>query len=426
MEEKMKNSIILSILLVLISLPTLAQPTIPGKYIVHTFIDEDGNLIDEIIVPGRPPIDHREPAVELPDVLVSNGVNVLPEVPRYDWSYGCSATSGAMIAGYYDRDNGTSYPNMYSGPENGGVAPIDNTVWGSGECPLSATHQGYDGLSLRGHVDDYYDSNDTALDPYYGHWTQHDYADCTADYMGTNQYHNWQNANGSTRFYYYPGGAPVYDYTACEPDKRDGCHGLKLFFESRGYSIQYHGNFNQYIYGYNGNTQGFTYNQFKAEIDAGRPVMIQVSGHSMVGFGYNDNGGSNVVWIHDTWDHNNHTMIWGDSYSGMTHYGVSVFKLEPVVPIAGDESTEASYYHLHNVYPNPAHGTAYVQFEIPEIINVSLTVYDISGRAVTEMTYSELSPGEHEVMIDDLSAGFYIVQMQAGDFIDSVNMIIVR
>jgi hypothetical protein len=227
------------------------------------------------------------------------------------------------------------------------LAPIDNTVWGSGECPLSATHQGYDGLSLRGHVDDYYDSNDTALDPYYGHWTQHDYADCTADYMGTNQYHNWQNANGSTRFYYYPGGAPVYDYTACEPDKRDGCHGLKLFFESRGYSIQYHGNFNQYIYGYNGNTQGFTYNQFKAEIDAGRPVMIQVSGHSM-------------------------------------------------------------------------------EFEIPEIINVSLTVYDISGRAVTEMTYSELSPGEHEVMIDDLSAGFYIVQMQAGDFIDSVNMIIVR
>jgi hypothetical protein len=75
MEEKMKNSIILSILLVLISLPTLAQPTIPGKYIVHTFIDEDGNLIDEIIVPGRPPIDHREPAVELPDVLVSNGVS---------------------------------------------------------------------------------------------------------------------------------------------------------------------------------------------------------------------------------------------------------------------------------------------------------------------------------------------------------------
>jgi hypothetical protein len=26
-------------------------------------------------------------------------------VPAYDWSFGCSATSGSMIAAYYDRND---------------------------------------------------------------------------------------------------------------------------------------------------------------------------------------------------------------------------------------------------------------------------------------------------------------------------------
>ena len=303
-----------------------SQAKIPSDYIIRTFIDENGKSIDEIIVPGRPPANHREPAVELPEP--SRNVNILSNVPAFDWSYGCSATSAAMIAGFYDND---SYPNMYTGATNAGVIPMDNSVWGSGECPLSATHQGIDGLSVRGHVDDYWHEEGSTTDPYYGNWTEHNYADCTADYMGTNQYYNCQNIDGSTSFYQFTDGSPLYDYTGCEPDRKDGCHGFREFFESRGYSIQTNGNYTQYIYGYEGNTIGFTYDQFKAEIDAGRPVMIHVTGHTMVGFGYDDN--SNLVYIHDTWDYSNHTMTWGGTYSGLQHYAVSVYVLEPVTSI---------------------------------------------------------------------------------------------
>lgn len=296
-------------------------------YVVRTFFDENGNEIEEIIVPGRPPDDHREPAVEVPLPDPERGINVLGNVPAFDWCYGCSPTSAAMMAGYYDR---TDFADMYTGPTNGGVVPMNNGTWGYGECPLSATHQGYDGLSSRGHADDYWDSYGSSNDPYYGNWTEHGYADCTADYMGTNQYHNWLNTDGASSLYSYSNGNPLYDYTGCEPEKRDLCHGFRLFFESRGYAIENLGNFNQRIYGYEGNTNGFTYEQFKAEIDAGRPVMIQVVGHSMVGYGYNDSG--NTIYIHDTWDHNNHSMAWGGSYSGMTHHGVSVFRLQTPPP----------------------------------------------------------------------------------------------
>jgi parallel beta-helix repeat protein len=254
------------------------------------------------------------------------GINTLSNVPAFDWCYGCSATSAAMMFGHYDNHN---YTNMYAGPTNSGVCPMSNSVWGSGECPLSATHQGYDGLGQRGHADDYWSSYGSIIDPYFGNWAEHTYADCTADYMGTNQYHNWQNTDGSTRFYFWPDGSPLYDYSGCEPGKRDGCHGVKLFVESRGYSVVT--NFNQYIYGYNGNTQGFTFSDFQSEIDAGRPVLIHIVGHTMLGYGYNTAG--SIIYIHDTWDYSDHQMTWGGTYSGEQHIGVTVIQLDsPTAP----------------------------------------------------------------------------------------------
>jgi len=102
------------------------------------------------------------------------------------------------------------------------------------------------------------------------------------------------------------------------------------------------------------------------------------------------------------------------------------FTVAPPVLIGGDESTATCNYALHNAAPNPSYGMALVTFEIPEIEDVCITVYDISGRVVTELMYSALTPGMHEAIISDLHAGLYVVRMQAGDFIDSGRMIVIR
>ncbi|MCX6376288.1 MAG: hypothetical protein NTU88_09710, partial [Armatimonadetes bacterium] len=179
----------------------------------------DGGSIDKIIVPGRPPKNFRAPLVQTPPPNVGAGINVLSNVPAFDWSYGCSPTSAAMIMGYYDN---TGYPNMYAGPTNGGVCPLTNSAWGAGECPLSATHNGYDNRTIYGHVDDYWRSYDNCdPDPFIGNWPEHVQGECTADYMGANQ-SLWQECDGSTTFYCYRDGSPLYDYTDCEPTYRDG------------------------------------------------------------------------------------------------------------------------------------------------------------------------------------------------------------
>ncbi len=303
------------------------------KYVIDTIVD-NGDTVVGVVVPYITP---RKEPIAYP----TRSAVMLSNVPAFSWCFGCSATSAAMAAGYYDNNG---YPNMYTGPTNGGVCPLDNSSWPdvviSGEtrdqCPLSATHDGLDGRTTRGHVDDYWIVSDNAgPDPWIANgWTQHSWESCTADYMGTSQ-STYENVDGGTTFYFSPNGSPLYDYTGCEPGRIDGCHGLREFFESRGYDVV--NNYSQRIYGYNGNTQGFTLSQYRAEIDEGRAVLIHVVGHTMLGVGY-ESGSSDIIYLHNTWDYSLHSMSWGGSYSGMQHSGMTVVELAPA-PATGDYFT---------------------------------------------------------------------------------------
>ncbi|MFA5667506.1 MAG: hypothetical protein WC944_11015 [Candidatus Cloacimonadaceae bacterium] len=205
-----------------------------NPYVVNRFQDANGKTIEEIVVPGIPEA-LRQPG---PIATPSRSAVILNDVPKLNWCYGCSATSAAMMAGYYDRNG---YPNMYEGPTNGGVFPGTNSSWGYGECPLSATHQGYDGLSSQGHVDRFWTgSGNSGDDPFGTGNPTATYANCTADYMGTNQ-DWWSNSDGGTTFYTYNDGSPIYDYTGGEtasPRKRDGIRGFRLFMESRAMRLR--------------------------------------------------------------------------------------------------------------------------------------------------------------------------------------------
>ncbi len=277
--------------------------------------------LERIIIAGHPPKE------KVAEAIPSKSAVILSGVPAFTWTFGCSATAAAMCAGYYDRNG---YPNIYTGPTNGGVMPLNNSVWGSsyinGEwralCPLSATKNGLDGRTSRGHVDDYWVSyGSNANDPYITNgWTQHSYGDCTADFMKTNQ-SAYDNTDGATTFYSYTNNDP---YSGSGNNNDDGAYGFKLFFESRAYAVTV--SYNQNIYGYNGISNGFTFANYKNEIDAGRPVLIHVSGHSMLGTGYDSQ--SQTIYLHDTWDYSQHAMTWGGIYEGMEHYGVTVINLE--------------------------------------------------------------------------------------------------
>jgi hypothetical protein len=60
-------------------------------------------------------------------------------------------------------------------------------------------------------------------------------------------------------------------------------------------------------------------------------------------------------------------------------------------------------YALHQSKPNPSNGTAIVAFDLPEAADVTLAVYDISGRKVSTFVNGRLEAGEHEAVVSGLA-----------------------
>jgi hypothetical protein len=70
---------------------------------------------------------------------------------------------------------------------------------------------------------------------------------------------------------------------------------------------------------------------------------------------------------------------------------------------------------LRQNYPNPFNPSTKITFEIPEHSGVSLTVYNILGKKVAEITKAEFSPGVYSIEWNgsSLASGIYFLKMNA-------------
>ena len=292
----------------------------------------------------------------------------LADFPSYSWVFGCSAGSGAMIAAYYDRG---AFPNTYAGPTNGGVMPLIDTSWSTWSDgmdtypnnPLIASHNGVDGRTIKGSIDDYWISYGSgANDPYIiGGWPQHSWGGAIGDYMKTSQ-SAYDNSDGATTFYTWktnPEPLTCADMVSNSIDDEDGTYGRKLFYEVRGYTVT-----DCYNQKTDNNGGGFSLADYKAEIDAGHPVLLNLEGHSIVGYGYDDS----TIYIRDTWDNDpsqTHTMPWGGSYGGMNLLSVSVVKanviITPPSPPTGISASDGTFTDRVQVTWSASTGATYYQ-----------------------------------------------------------------
>jgi hypothetical protein len=84
---------------------------------------------------------------------------------------------------------------------------------------------------------------------------------------------------------------------------------------------------------------------------------------------------------------------------------------------------------LFQNYPNPFNPTTNIEFQIPDVANVSLTVYNSIGQRVAVLANSQIfSPGRHTLSFDAraLSSGVYIYRLEAGNQIIQRKMVLVK
>jgi len=103
-----------------------------------------------------------------------------------------------------------------------------------------------------------------------------------------------------------------------------------------------------------------------------------------------------------------------------------MFTLErkAIIPIA---------YTLHQNYPNPFNPITSLRYDLPEQATVNIIIYDMLGRQVRTLIKQTQDAGFRSVQWNatdsfgnPVSAGMYLYQIRAGEFVQTRKMVLLK
>jgi hypothetical protein len=90
-------------------------------------------------------------------------------------------------------------------------------------------------------------------------------------------------------------------------------------------------------------------------------------------------------------------------------------------------------FALHENYPNPFNPTTTLRFDLPEVSDITLTIYNMLGQKVRTFDYQNTSAGYHSVKWnatndygEKVGAGVYLYQLQTKDFVKTRKMVLLK
>jgi uncharacterized lipoprotein YddW (UPF0748 family) len=98
------------------------------------------------------------------------------------------------------------------------------------------------------------------------------------------------------------------------------------------------------------------------------------------------------------------------------------------VTSAGEGETVPDQFALHQNFPNPFNPSTRIEFDLPEMTRVTLTVYDILGREVKILVDDSLPAGTHSVTWNatEFSSGIYFYVLRAGAYTGVKKMVFTK
>ena len=101
-----------------------------------------------------------------------------------------------------------------------------------------------------------------------------------------------------------------------------------------------------------------------------------------------------------------------------------ILNRESVIPVT---------FALHQNYPNPFNPITTLRYDLPSDALVTLSIYDMLGREITQLVNTTQQAGFKSVQWDatdsmgkPVSAGAYIYQIQAGEFVQTKKMVLLK
>jgi len=90
-------------------------------------------------------------------------------------------------------------------------------------------------------------------------------------------------------------------------------------------------------------------------------------------------------------------------------------------------------FALHENYPNPFNPTTTLRFDLPEVSNITLTIFNMLGQKIRTYDMQSAAAGHHTLKWnatndygDPVGAGVYLYQLQSKDFVKTRKMVLLK
>jgi hypothetical protein len=120
----------------------------------------------------------------------------------------------------------------------------------------------------------------------------------------------------------------------------------------------------------------------------------------------------------------------GTSSTGIHLIGCMIDSIEYGNPVSVDATEPASptKFSLSQSYPNPFNPSTSIHYSVSSLQFVSLKVYDVLGNEIAILVNEEKTTGSYEVEFNatSLPSGVYFYRLQAGSFVETKKMVLLR
>ena len=99
-----------------------------------------------------------------------------------------------------------------------------------------------------------------------------------------------------------------------------------------------------------------------------------------------------------------------------------------VLPVEDQNVVMYKKFLLKQNYPNPFNPSTTINYSVPELSNVVIKVYDVLGKETATLVNEQKPAGSYEVEFDasNLVSGVYLYKLQAGSFVETKKMILMK
>jgi hypothetical protein len=119
--------------------------------------------------------------------------------------------------------------------------------------------------------------------------------------------------------------------------------------------------------------------------------------------------------------------------AGEGQWALAIKYNQTYVPDDNVEQALPLTFQLHNAFPNPFNPVTTLRYDLPEQANVNIIIYDMLGRQVRTLVNTTQDAGFKSVLWnatndygEPVSAGVYIYQIQAGEFVQTRKMVLLK